>query len=575
MTKLFQIALVLGLLGLGFSACKGGKDLQEKEMKFPTEDAYKSNFHAGILEKMRGNFDLAEGHFLKCLTINAQSDAAHFALSDLHELMGKPETAMTHAQQAYDIDPDNKWYVLRLADLNFKKGNYHKASEYFEKVIADEKNIDLKFKYAEALIYSKKQKRAIEMLDEIEVELGMSPNLSLTKHDLYREMGDEEGANKELQKLIEDNPNSIENRLVIADYFLRTNQVAKASIYLDQVLEINPKNGEAQLMLADIALRSNDLTKSLGHLEKGFAEDDVSIGRKINLIKGLEPYAFSANPDAEQLREGLGKLYTIIYDESLENDTLHYSYGIFLRELGEGKKAVDQFEKVTLLNPDNYNAWRQLLFMDYELERFDRMASNGEKAIEVFPAQPDMYLLTAIGYLETQQFDKAEEWLFLGQDLVVNDIGLKAEFVHQKGRLESKKGNYEKALDRYNEARKIDPQNGNVYISITETLLQQSNSEEAMKLVNNALTEAPTNAYLMYAKAKIFFHDKKYERTINQIENALIYNVDPQFHELKGDAHFQQGEKDKALEEWKKAKETGRDTQLLNKKINDQQYYEK
>lgn len=562
------------MLFIGLSACKGGKDLQEKQMKFPTEDEYKANFHAGILEKMRGNFDLAESHFMKCLSLNAQSDAAHFALSDLSELQGNQESALTHVQQAHEIDPENKWYILRIADLNFKKGNYHKACEFFEKVIEDEKNIDLKFKYAEALIYSKKQKRAIEMLDEIEVELGMSPNLSLTKHDLYLEMGDEESAANELEKLIADNPSSIQNRLVIADYFLRTNQVPKASIYLNQILSINPKNGEAQLMLADIALRSNDLTKSLGHLEKGFAEDDVSMSRKINLIKGLEPYAFSSNPDAQQLRDGLGKLYTIIYDESLENDTLHYSYGIFLREMGDSKKAGEQFEKVTLINPDNYNAWRQLLFIDYDLERYAKMAINGEKAIEVFPAQPDIYLLTAIGHLETKQFEKAEEWLFLGQDLIVNDPGLQAEFVHQKGRLESKKGNYNKALERYDEARKIDPQNGNIYLSITETLLQQGNSEEALKLVNNALTDAPTNAYLMYAKAKIFFFDQKYERTLSQIENALIYNVDPQFHELKGDAHFLNNQKDKALEEWKKAKDTGRDTELLNKKINDQQYYE-
>ncbi len=287
------IVLILLILSAGFlDSCKGRKDLQEKQMKHPVEDEYRKNFHAGILEKMRGNFDLSEGHFQKCLGINEKSDATHYALSDLYQIMGASEKELFHAQAAYDIDNDNKWYIIKLGELYYKKGDYHKSADYFSKIIEEEKNLDIKFKYAETLIYSNQAKKAISILDEIEVETGKSPHLSLTKHDLYLQLKDEESASQELQALINDNPGNIENRLTIADYFLRTSQEPKAEQVLNGVFEINPLSGEAHMMMADIRLRKSDLEGSFQHLEKGFAQNDVIMSRKIALIQSLEPYSW-------------------------------------------------------------------------------------------------------------------------------------------------------------------------------------------------------------------------------------------------------------------------------------------
>lgn len=555
------------------SSCKGGKDLQEKPVKHPVEDPFKANFHAGVLEKMRGNFDLAEGHFQKCLGINQESDAAHFALSDIYETKGNDDKALEHAEAAYNIDNENKWYSLRCADLFYKKGNYHMSADYYSKTIEEEKNLDVKFKYAETLIFSNEAKKAIAMLDEIEVETGKSPHLSLTKHDLYLKLKNEDAAKKELDALIEDNPSSIENRLVIADYFLRTNQNEKAEEAIIGTLGINPNSGEAHLMMADIKLRKSDLAGSFVHLEKGFVQDDVIMSRKIALIQGLEPYAFTENEDAALIKTGLTKLYEILYDEDLKNDTLHYAYGIFLREGGEGRKATEQFKLVTEINPGNYNSWRQLLFMNYELDNYAGMFENGENAIEVYPAQSELYLLTGIGAREINKLEEAEEWLSLGKDLVVNDDGLKAEFLHQIGKNFALKKNFEKAFKYFDDALKIDPYNGNIYSSKAEAQLEMGNKDDAINTLDNALQEAPTNAYLLDALGLIHFRTEGYERALKYFENALIYQKDPLFVEHFGDALFKLGKTNEALEKWQEAKDDGRDTDLINRKLTDKTYY--
>ena len=112
-----------------------------------------------------------------------------FALTDIDEfdfvnLKCDPQKALEHAQSAYDLDNANKWYVLRLAYIYFNAGDYHKSASFFKQTIEDEKSLDIKLKYAEALIYSHQYEDAIKMLDEIEVETGKSAQLSLTKHDI-------------------------------------------------------------------------------------------------------------------------------------------------------------------------------------------------------------------------------------------------------------------------------------------------------------------------------------------------------------------------------------------------------
>ena len=90
-----------------------------------------------------------------------------------------------------------------------------------------EKNLDVKFRYAETLIFSHNYKKAIEVMNDIEVETGLSPRLSLTKHDLYLQLKDPEAAQMEIEKFIQDDPANMENRMVIADYFLNTSQPEK------------------------------------------------------------------------------------------------------------------------------------------------------------------------------------------------------------------------------------------------------------------------------------------------------------------------------------------------------------
>jgi len=552
-----------------------GNSKEAPTPKQPVEDEYRVSFHEAMREKMRGNFDLSVELFQKCLSLNPNSDAAHFALSDLYQSLGEHSKIIFHAQSAFDLDNTNKWYILRLADLYFIEGNYHKSASFFEMVIEDEKNIDLKFKYAEALIYSTNYKRAIEMMNEIEVETGKSPHLSLTKHDLYLELGDKEAAENELNSLMDENPNNVENRVVIAEYFLATNQLEKAQKIATEAIEIDPSNGSAHIVLADINLRQGDITATFSHLSDGFKRDDVTMSRKLELIWSLQPYAFDGSPEAKTIENGLEDLFDLVYSESSQNDTLFTYYGIFLRNQGKNIEATKQFKKVVKLNPDNYNNWIQLLNLQYEAQLYDGMLEDGEKAVELFPAQPMVYLLTGIAAYETKTYESAEEWLFLGKDLVVNDASLVSEFLYQMGKVYCLQKDYKEGYAYFEKALVEDKLNGKVYKSKAFYLIEEGKVDEAEAEIQRALDLVPNSPFILDAMGQVYFKTERYSKAIKQYENALVYepnNWDIIDH--LGDALFKKGEVDKAVEMWERSKKLGNSTSLLKKKIADKKYYE-
>jgi tetratricopeptide (TPR) repeat protein len=568
----YILSICLLLISIGFYACKSTNEGGKPKV---VQDEFRSTFHEAIQEKMRDNFDVAAKLFEKCEELRPENDAVQYALSDIYETLGDPVKTLEHAVQAYELDNQNRWYQIRLAELYFEKGDYHKSATYYAISIEEEKNVEVKFKYAEALIYSHQYKKAIAILDEIEVETGISPNLSLTKHDMYLQLDDKKSAEQELKKLIDDDPSNMENRLMVADYFLRTNQQKAAEKIAFEALELAPENGEIRLMLADIAIRKGDLKSCFENLEIGFKDDEVSLSRKVGLIGNLQQYAFEDSDDGRFINQGLDNLYGIIYNEEAQNDTLHAQYGYFLQMQNKPIEAIVQFKKVVKINPDSYESWLQILYSQLSIRDFPDMEKTAADALDLYPSQPTVFLLAGMAAYETEDFELADELLNYGQNLVVEDPGLKAEFQHQKGVRMWKEGKYKMAHQLFAEAKAMDPYNGNIYESKALCFVEQGKIEEALAEAQSALDQAPTNAFFLDLKGVVLFKAGDFTKARKLIENALVYEPsNPVILEHLGDALYQAGEKKLAVEMWQLAKDNGGYNAVLLKKLNDQAYYE-
>ena len=558
-------------------SCKTQEEASTAPVKNPTGDQFKSYFHDAIGEKMIGHYDRAIELFEACLTIDQNSSAVHFALSDLYELQGNKNKAIESAKRAFELDQLNKWYALRLAHLYFEIGDYKNSATYFDFGIDEnEQNLELKFKYAEALIYSKQYQPAIDMMNEIEVETGKMPELSLTKHDMYLSLGEEEKAAAEIESLLNESPSNYQNRITVAEYFLNTNQPERAKKTANDIIALNPEIGQAYVILADVELRQGNITGAFTHLKSAFTKDDVTLERKLELISGLIPYAFEiGSAEAKTIETGLEELFVMIYDPSLKSVALHSYYGAFLQKQNKKREALEQFKLVCALNATDYQSWNNLLNTEYDLGAFEDMFIDGQKAIDLFPAQPVFYLLTGIGAYESGRYDAAEEYLFLGKDLVVQNNELLAEFYYHLGKVTSLRKNYSEGYLYFEQSKKTYPQSAKPYAAKAKFLLEEGKTSEAEAEVKAGLAIEPNNAWALHAQGLIYLSKKDYPAALKSLEKAAVNDyTNGIILESYGDALYLNGDKEKAVQTWIEAEKNGNDSAVLKRKIADKTYYE-
>lgn len=577
MTQVLKSLLVFAVFSFTLIACKTQAGATEGDSKERNEQAFRNHFHDAIAEKMIGHYDRAIELFEHCLTLNQSSHATYFALSELYEITGNQAKAIQSAENAYRLDATNKWYALRLGDLFFSIGDYQNSAKYFDAGIDEtEKNIDLKFKYAESLIYSDQYEKAIVVMDEIEVETGKIPELSLTKHDMYIALGEPEKAQAELNSLIADNPSNIENRIVVAEYFLKTNQPDKAKLIIEETLKLNPESGTAYIILADVELRSGNLDAAFEHLKIAFVKDDVTIERKLELIWGLAPYAFDGGTaDAKKIETGIEALFILIYDVELKNEQLHRYYGTFLKNQGKKPEALAQFKLAFSLKASDYSTMEQLLNLEYEISAYNDMFVDGQKAIDLYPSQPMFYLLTGIGAYESGKYDVAKEYLFLGKDLVVQDNELAAEFYYHLGKVSCLQKKFSEGYAHFEKSKDLFPAGAKVYGAKAKFLFEEGKTSDAEIEIKIGLEIDANNAVVLHIQGIIFIAKKDYSSAVKILQKAVMNDVNNGLIiETYGDALYLNGDIDNAVVTWMEAEKKGNNSALLKQKIADKKYYE-
>lgn len=577
MTHLFKITLLITIL---FSlSCKAKKELSSLKHAESEELAFRKKFHDANNEKLIGHFEKSIGLFKECIALKPNASASYFGLSKIYLQLKNTTKSIEYAQKSYDLNTQNKWYVIHLADLYHSVGNYHQSAKYYQTLFNSfqEKNIDYRYQLAEALIYSEQNQKAIDQLNTIELETGKTPELSLTKHDLYKNLNKPKAANLEIVDLLNEYPKNVDIRNQILDYYLQTNQTKTAEIIAKQILEVDSTNGNAYLGLADIEIRKNNIDQSFDYLEQGFNSGQVNSDRKLSLLNGLVQFAFDRiNKNSTQINKRLRPLFLLTEKEEGNNPKFLALYANYLVLNNESLKAREKYLTVCKLNPSDYRAWEGLLNVDYDNGLYDSLFSDGTKALEYYPSQPMVYLLTAIGAYESKNYNDGEELLMMGKDYVIQDLELKSEFEYHLGKLHWKSGDQDKGKSWFTKAIKSEPKNAKIHNGYAELLQHDNALENALLQSNQAIALAPKNEYFLTINGEILISLKQYAQAVIILERAIVIDYsDPRILESFGDALFLSGNSKDALDIWKESKKNGNNSILINKKISDKTYYEK
>ena len=545
-----------------------------KSGQLPKADQLQSEslFIEASKEKLLNNDQEAAQLFAECLKLDKNNDAAMYELAMLYVKFGQWNEAGNLVKKAINIDENNRWYKeLHVKVLQHNKEYKEAIKQLTELVETYPEEFNYYFDLSNLYIINNKYEEAIEVLDQLENSTGINKQLSSQKSKLYKAIGKPEKAIEEIQKLVDSEPETNNYLLLAAEYEKNGRPDEAFRVYKD-ILKEDPMNGHAHLALADYYKRKGEIEKYNEEIKYVFENPEFDIRWK---IKTLQEYLFEMESKPE-LREEALELCGLLVKAHPKDAKSYAVHGDFLRESKKYEEAAGQYRQSLKLDDSDYRVWESLFHMNTMQEDFGSVVEDTEEALEIFPNQPTVYYFRGIALLRQKKYEEAVGVLKQGTGLYVTNKPLLAEMYANLGEAYFELKKYEEMDKAYETSIKNDEgnpytlNNYSYYLSLRGDKLEEAKkmAEKANKLEPNVASFEDTYAWVLY-KLGNFEEAKKW------IEKAISHDKpSAEIFEHYGDILFKLGSVKEAVEYWKKAKESGSESEFIDKKIEEEQLFE-
>ncbi|MBL0048910.1 MAG: tetratricopeptide repeat protein [Bacteroidetes bacterium] len=576
----FISVLSLSLL----SACSGSKKSASSNSKQKTKSEsrltdsqrmdFERTFYNANKEKMLNNFKEAAALFRKCLQIDPSNAAAMYELANLLFVGGDYVNAESLSHSACLIQPKNEWYQTLYGNSLLRNKKYAEATKVQEKLVENFPNrVDFKYELVNRYYNLEKYDDALKTLIDIESYIGINQQITEQKARIYLKQDKLDKAIAEYQKLIDSNPTEVNYYLSLAEMYAANNMDAKAMEEYELVKKIDPQNAFVHLYLSHYYGKSKQPAKAFEEMKMAFQNSNLDLDVK---IKELLRYYTNAEFNDTVKSEGYQLLDIVIQSHPTESNAFSI-YGDFLYRDKKIAEAKEKYTKAVELEKDRLAVWSQLLFIESQLSDYTSMLKDSKAAMELFPSEPTLFFFNGVANLQLSDNKAAISALKKGVDLVVENKPLEGQFYANLGDAYYRDKQMGKSDSAYERALEINPNdtyvlnNYSYYLSLRNVDLDkaQAMSRKANDLDPNNGNSQDTYAWILYASAKYVDAKEWIEKAIQNggEKNAVIL-------EHYGDILFKLNEKNKALEYWIKAKEAGKGSDFLEKKINEKTLFE-
>ena len=581
-TKIKKHYLIVSLLILFQLVCvvpcthadKGGNTRQ----KLSTTEQRKFDyfFYEGLKLKNADKFDASMEMFRHCLEIDSTSSAALFELSSYYIQINQQEKAVSMIKKAVEYAPGNQEYRNTLASLLFNIGMFGEAAEEYEILTkASPDRPELNYYLAGAYTRMGEIGKAIDTYDALENVMGMNEAFTMQKYQLYMTIEQKENAFGEIKKLADKFPMESRYPIIIGDLYLQQNNNEQALKYFNKAREIDPESPYYPVSMANYYERTNQRDSAKQQINAALLNGGLDIDTKLGILKR---YIIQLQRSSQDI-DGANILFQTLLEQHPDESRLKLDYGEFLATQGKFEEARFLYQLVTEIEPENIDAWQQFLRLSLQVEDSDEAIRICKKCQEIFPEAIDFfYLYLGVAYYQKKEYQSAIDTYKAAIPLIpVENTFSISNFYGQIGDTYFKINETEKAFEAYEEALKYNDKNIFVlnnyayYLSILKKDLSKAERMSAL-----SVKMEPNNATYLDTYAWIFFMQKNYSLAKIYIEQAISKDREnsAELFDHYGDILYVSGNKEKAIEQWKKAKELGKKSETLDRKIAEETYIE-
>ena len=544
---------------------------------------YDAFFLEAICQQEKGNHDAAFDLLTHCVEIDSMRSEAFYYLSRYFDYLKDRDRALSYAEKASRLEPDNETYMETLANTYVSRRMYGEAITVLERIY--DKNREREDVLPMLVqLYEQQQdyEGAIRTLSRLETVEGKSERLSMAKSELFTRKGDKAAAIKEMKQLADKYPNDQNYRCLYGTTLYMNGQQKKAlAIYAD-VLKNEPDNRGAQMAMLSHCHETKDSVQAGVWLERMLVNPNATTQDRVMLLRQVIGESEQNGGDSTRV---LNLFRRVLYLPQADADLAIFCATYMNLKKMPSDSICPVLEHALTLEPTNAAARLQLVSYAWEAGDRDRVISLCQDARQYNPDEMAFYYYQGIAYYQKDQLDQALNAFQNGIGVITaqSDPAIVSDFYAVMGDILHQKGQAHKAFEAYDSCLVWKEDNIgclNNYAYYLSELGEQLDKAEQMSY--RTIKAEPKNATYLDTYAWILFMQQRYSEAKIYIDQTLQCDSDTSavLLEHAGDIYYHTGDVSRALELWQQALDrssdksevSGLDKQVLIRKIKLKKY---
>lgn len=423
-TKLYILLLIFGIAL--FPTCSFAQvDFNKRpdDDLGNVEDKFQEYFFEALKQKGIENYQKSANALLKCIDLNDDDPVLYYELGKNYKALKNFGAAEDALKKAVSKSPENEWFLDELYDVYIQQDEMDKALKTVKQLVKF--HPDYKQDLASLYIRVKKYKDALKLLDEMDEQLGYSEDRDYLRNQVYNITGNHDDRIDNLEERVKSNPEDESNYLRLIYRYSETGETKKAFDAAKRLQSINPESQLVHLALYKFYLDENDTDNAINSMKVVLTSPVIKPEAKTKVLNDFVKFV-GTHPE----HEGDLVEITALVSEDKSVKTLLELAEYYLKS-NDKEKALSYYEEALTQEPNEFKIIRDVLLLQIDINKDEQAAEKSMEAIEIFPAQPILYLINGVANNKIKQPEKAIESLEMGLDYIVEDPKMQADFYQQ------------------------------------------------------------------------------------------------------------------------------------------------
>ena len=577
MKRLLLISLIICALLPTYGKKKEKKRqavIPKQEQRLNDNDLrrYQYFYLEAIRQEGLGNFTEAFELYRHCLEIDSLASEAHFAISGFYSQINKDTLALYHLKKANSLEPENDEFAERLGQYYLSQNKIEEGTRVYER-LADMYHDRSDFLDILTRIYQYKKDypKMLETLNRIEVVEGESENLTLSKMQVYSNMGDEKGAYEELLRLVKRHPNDLNYKVMMGNWLLANSRKDEALKAYKAVLKEEPGNPEAQMSLMDYYRATGNDEEADTLLYQILENPETESQTRISLMRQVVADNEQGGGDSTRILNIFSRILSLPQQTS-DMAEMHVAYMNFKHMPTDS--ILSGLNRVLAINPENIGARLQRLDIMWRDTIDEKVIAECEKAIDYTPEETALYYYLGLAKYLNKDDAGALKALRKGATTIKEDtpMEISSRIYMISGDILHSMNLPEEAYAAYDSCLNINPDEISCLNNYAYYLSEENRDlKRAEQMSYKTIKAEPENVSYLDTYAWILYMQKRYEEARIYIDQALKNDssqTSSVIFEHAGDIYIRLGLKSDANNYWQKAIDSGSDNATeIKKKI--------